>query len=215
MTLPLIAFLVAAIIPIFFGKIRSAPFWLTAQAAALAWNVAQHGDPSLHTYVALAEVLVVRALIAPRLLRRAIRLRGEPNLDLMPSNLFTWAVAIALVVLAFEFAAPAMSDRQALTLGAVGATVAVSLLLLSTNDSPPAQLVAVLFMENGLALFESLLPEPWPLPVHGALSAIYLLTVSVGSWLIARPDPADGRATRSSDSADSTEPASAEAGEPT
>ena len=189
MTLPLIVFLVAAIIPIFFGKIRSAPFWLTAQAAALAWNVAQHGDPSLHTYVALAEVLVVRALIAPRLLRRAIRQRGEPNLDLMPSNLFTWAIAIALVVLAFEFAAPAMSDRQALTLGVVGATVAVSLLLLATNDSPPAQLVAVLFMENGLALFESLLPEPWPLPVHGALSAIYLLVVLVGSWLIAKPDP--------------------------
>ena len=120
MSLPLIAFLVAAIIPIFFGKIRSAPFWLTAQAAALAWNVAQHGDPSLHTYVALVEVLVVRALIAPRLLARAIRRRGEPNLDLMPSNLFTWAIAIALVVLAFEFAAPAMSDRQALTLGVVG-----------------------------------------------------------------------------------------------
>ncbi len=121
--------------------------------------------------------------------RRAIRRRGEPNLDLMPSNLFTWAVAIALVVLAFEFAAPAMGDRQALTLGVVGATVTVSLLLLSTNDSPPAQLVAVLFMENGLALFESLLPEPWPLPVHGALSTIYLLAVVVGSWLIATPEP--------------------------
>ena len=209
MTLPLIAFLVAAIIPIFFGKIRSAPFWLTAQAGALAWNIAQHGDPSLHTYVALIEVLVVRALFAPWLLRRAIRLRREPNLDLMPSNLFTWAIAIALVVLAFEFAAPAMSDRQALTLGVVGATVAVSLLLLSTNDSPPAQLVAVLFMENGLALFESLLPEPWPLPVHGALSAIYLLTVSVGSWLIAKPDPGDVR------TAAATEQDRAAAGEPT
>jgi hydrogenase-4 membrane subunit HyfE len=195
MTLPLIAFLVAAIIPIFFGRVRSAPFWLTAQAAALAWNVAQHGDPSLHTWVALIEVLVVRALIAPRLLSRAIRQRGEPNLDLMPSNLFTWAIAIALVVLAFEFAAPAMSDRQALTLGVVGATVTVSLLLLSTNDSPPAQLVAVLFMENGLDLFESLLPEPWPLPVHGALSAIYLLTVAVGGWLIATPDVTASAAT--------------------
>ena len=190
MTLPLIAFLVAAVIPIFFGKIRSAPFWLTAQAAALAWNVAQQSDPSLHIYVALIEVLAVRALIAPRLLARAIRLRGEPNLDLMPSNLFTWTIAIALVVLAFEFAAPAMSDRQALTLGVVGATVTVSLLLRSTNDAPPAQLVAVLFMENGLALLESLLPEPWPLPIHGALSGIYLLTVIIGGWLIATPDAA-------------------------
>jgi len=188
MTLPLIAFLVAAIIPVFFGKIRSAPFWLAAQAAALGWNVAQHGDLSSHTLVALAEILIVRATITPRLLRRAIRRRGEPNLDLMPSNLFAWAIAIALVVLAFEFAAPAMSDRQALTLGVVGATVAVALLLLSTNDSPPAQLVAVLFMENALALFESLLPEPWPLPVHGALSVIYPVTVGVGSWLIGAPE---------------------------
>ena len=191
MTLPLIAFLVATIIPVFFGKIRSAPFWLTMQAAALAWNVVAHGDLSPHTAAALVEVLVVRALIAPRLLRWTVLGRGEPNLDLMPSNLFTWAIAIALIVLAFEFAAPAMSDRQALTLGVVGATVAVSLLLLSTNRSPPAQLVALLFMENGLALFESLLPEPWPLPVHGALSGIYLLTIGVGSWLIATPDPGD------------------------
>ena len=212
MTLPLIAFLMAAIIPIFFGKIRSAPFWLTAQAAALAWNVS-HGDPPLHTYASLAEVLIVRALIVPQLLRRVIRQRDEPNLDLMPSNLFTWAIAIALLVLAFEFAAPAMSDRQALTLGVVGATVAVSLLLLSTNDSPPAQLVALLYMENGLALFESLLPEPWPLPVHGALSAIFLLTVWVGSWLIGAPDSADRRKTRSGELVTSTKSARKNAGE--
>ena len=43
-------------------------------------------------------------------------------------------------------------------------------------------------MENALALFESLFPEPWPLPVHGALSAIYLLTIIVGTWLIGTPD---------------------------
>jgi hydrogenase-4 membrane subunit HyfE len=187
-TLPLIAFLMATIVPVFFGKIGSAPFWLAAQAAALAWSVAAHGEPSLHTGAALAEVLLVRAWIAPRLLRRALRQRGEGKVDLMPSNLFTWAIAIALVVLAFQFAAPAMGDRQALTLGVVGATVAVSLLLLSTNETAPAQLVALLFMENGLALFESLLPDPWPLPVHGALSAVYLLTVLVGAWLIASPD---------------------------
>jgi hypothetical protein len=93
-------------------------------------------------------------------------------------------VATALVVLAFEFAAPSMMDRHAFTLGAVGATVVVALMLLSTNSSPLAQLVALLFLENALALFESLFPEPWPLPVHAALSGIYLLTVGVGSWLI-------------------------------
>lgn len=187
MKLPLILFLVAAVVPVFFGKVRSAPFWLAVQAAALGWSSpAQHGEWSGHALAALMEVLLVRAVIAPLLLRRAIRGRGEPNLDLMPSNLFAWAIAIALLVLAFEFGAPEMSDRHALALGAVGATVAVSLLLLAANDAPPAQLVAVLFMENAIALFESLLPEPWPLPVHLALSVIYLLTVGVGAWLIGR-----------------------------
>lgn len=186
---PLILFLVAAVVPVFFGKIRSAPFWLAVQAVALGWaSATQHGEGSGHALAALIEVLAVRAVIAPLLLRRAIRGRGEPNLDLMPSNLFAWAIAIALLVLAFEFGAPEMSDRHALALGAVGATVAVALLLLAANDSPPAQLVAVLFMENAIGLFESLLSEPWPLPVHLALGVIYMLTVGVGAWLIGRPE---------------------------
>ncbi len=140
---------------------------------------------------ALAEVLLVRAVVAPQLLRRAIHRRAEPNGDLMPSNLFAWAIAVALIVLAFEFGAPDMGGQQALTLGAVAATVAVALLLLASNDSPAAQLVAVLFMENAIALFESLQPAPWPLPVHAALSTIYLLTVGVGGWLIGVPEGAE------------------------
>ncbi len=188
MILPAIVFLAAAVVPIFFGKVGSSPRWLTIQAAALAWSVWTEGEPSAHTAMTLLEVLVLRALIAPQVLGRVIRKRAEPNLDLMPSNLFVWAIGLSLVVLAFEYAAPVVSDRQALTTGVVGAAVAVSLLLLSTNDSPPAQLAAVLFMENSLALFESLRPEPWPVPVHVALSAVYLLTVLVGGWLIATPD---------------------------
>ncbi|WP_341889395.1 hypothetical protein [Variovorax sp. YR752] len=189
MKAPLILFLVTTVLPVFFGRIRSAPFWLTLQGVALAWaGAASHGSWSAHALAALAEVLLVRALIAPQLLRRAVRGRAEPDLELMPSNLFAWAIAITLIVLAFEFGAPALDDRHALTLGTVGATVAVALLLLAVNDAPPAQLVAVLFMENALALFESLLPEPWPLPVHVALGMIYLMTIGVGAWLIGRPD---------------------------
>ena len=187
----LILFLAAAVIPVFFSRIRSVPSWLALQGLALAWaGAAQPGADTVHTLAALAEVLLVRGLIAPQLLRRAIRGRAEPNRDLMPSNLFVWAVAVTLIVLAFEFGAPSMSDRHALTLGVVGATVAVSLLLLATNPSPPAQLVALLFMENALALFELLLPQPWPLPVHAALSVIYLSTVGMGAWLIGRPEQA-------------------------
>jgi hydrogenase-4 component F len=61
---------------------------------------------------------------------------------------------------------------------------------LATNQNRMAQLVALLFMENALALFESLLPEPWPLPVHLSISTVYVLTVWVGSWLVsAAPEP--------------------------
>ena len=191
MTLALALFLLAVVVPVFFGKIRSAPSWLLLQALALAWaSLVQHAQVSVHAVAAFAEVMLVRALLAPWLLRRAIRGRGEPNLDLMPSNLFAWAVAIALIVLAFEFGAPAADDRHAMTLGAVAATVAVAMLLLSTNGSSPTQLVAVLYMENALGLFETLLPEPWPLPVHVALGLIYLGTAGVGCWLIGRPDSA-------------------------
>lgn len=192
MTAALLLFLAAAVVPVFFGRIRSAPFWLVVQAVALGWvGMAQHGDGSGHAFAALAEVLVVRAIVAPQLLRRAIHRRDEPNGDLMPSNLFAWAIAVALIVLAFEFGAPDMGGLQALTLGAVAATVAVALLLLASNGSPAAQLVAVLFMENAIALFESLQPAPWPLPVHAALSTIYLLTVGVGGWLIGVPEGAE------------------------
>ncbi|WP_395701200.1 hypothetical protein [Aquabacterium sp.] len=191
MTLPITLFLVAVVVPVFFGKVRSAPVWLLLQALALGWSgFVQHPQASPHALAALAEVIAVRALLAPWLLRRAIRARGEPDLDLMPSNLFAWAVAVALIVLAFEFGAPAAEARHAMALGAVAATVAVSLLLLATNAAPPAQLVAVLYMENALGLFETLLPEPWPLPVHLALGLIYLGTVGLGGWLIGTPDEA-------------------------
>jgi hydrogenase-4 membrane subunit HyfE len=85
---------------------------------------------------------------------------------------------------AFQFGDGARADARALTLGVIAATVVIAFLVLSTNREPVAQLVALLFMENALALFESLMPEPWPIPVHLAISGVYVGTVSVGGWLV-------------------------------
>lgn len=205
MKLELMLFLAAAVLPAFFGRLRSAPSWLALQAAALAWAAMDgHGEPGAHAFAALAEILLVRGLVAPLLLRWAIREQGGQNAELMPGNLFVWAIAIGLVALAFEFGASGIADPHALALGAVAGTVAVALLLLAISDRPAAQLVAVLFIENAIALFETTLPEPWPTPVHVALSAVYLLTVAVGAWLIGNAGPraeaarqaADGGGTR-------------------
>jgi hydrogenase-4 membrane subunit HyfE len=185
MSLPLALCLIATIVPVFFGKIRVAPTWLSLQALALGWiTMTQHHELSAHTLAGGFEVLVVRAWLVPTLLRRALADQSSTRMDLVPSNLFAWGVAISLIILAFKFGDGARADVRALTLGVVAATAMISFLVLASNSEPAAQQVALLLMENALALFESLMPEPWPLPVHLAVSGVYVLTVAVGSWLV-------------------------------
>ena len=83
-----------------------------------------------------------------------------------------------------------MADAPGLALGVVGALVATALLLLASSEAPDVQLVALLYMENAIAVFEFLLPLPWPLAIHVLLSLVYLLTVGLGSWLMAEPEAA-------------------------
>ena len=185
MSLALMACLIATVIPVFFGKLAVAPTWLSLQALALGWiTLSEHHELDLHALAAGLEVLLVRAWLVPHLLRRCLRNQKAAELDVMPSNLFAWGVAVALIILAFKFGDGARADVRALTLGVVAATVMIAFLVLATNHDPAAQLVAVLFMENALALFETLMPTPWPLPVHLAISGVYVGTVAVGSWLV-------------------------------
>lgn len=192
MTLPLIFCMVATVIPVFFSKISSAPTWLGLQALALGWITLTHFETfSLHASLVGLEVLLVRAVLVPHLLRRALRKQPNARISLMPSNLFSWIIAVMLIILAFKFGDGARADARALTLGAVAATVVIAFLILATNHEPKAQLVALLFMENALALFETLMPEHWPLTVHLAMSSVYVLTVFVGSWLVGSDAAAD------------------------
>jgi hydrogenase-4 membrane subunit HyfE len=185
LTLPLIVCLIATVIPVFFGKLGVTPTWLSLQALALGWiTLNKHPELDFHALQAGLEILLVRAGLVPHLLRRTLQGTTAAELDVMPSNLFAWGAAIGLIILAFQFGNGARADVRAVTLGVAAATVMVAFLVLSTNREPVAQLVALLFMENALALFESLMPEPWPVPVHLGLSVVYVGTVAVGSWLI-------------------------------
>ena len=183
MTLPLIFCLIATVIPVFFSRLSSAPTWLSLQALALGW-ITLNDEFSAHTLLLGLEILLVRAVLVPHLLRRALRRQAQSRISLMPSNLFTWGIAVMLIILAFKFGDGARADVRALTLGVVAATTVIALLILSTNHEPKAQLIALLFMENALALFESLMPEPWPWPVHLTISAVYILTVTIGCHLL-------------------------------
>ena len=184
-SLALIACLLATVIPVFFGKLSTTPTWLSLQALALGWMTLNlHHELDVHALAAGLEILLIRAWAVPYLLRRGLRGAPAASVDVMPSNLFAWGAAVALIILAFQFGDGARADVRALTLGVTAATVTIAFLVLATNHEPLAQLVALLFMENALALLESLLPEPWPLPVHVAVSAVYVGTVALGSWLI-------------------------------
>lgn len=191
MTLVLVLCLLATLVPVFFGRVESAPVWLSAQALALGWITLTHHHPlTWHAAAAGVEVLLVRALLVPQVLRVAIARQPDAHVSLMPSNLFTWGIAIGLLIFAFKFGDGVRADDRALTLGVVASTVVIAFLILATNQHRMAQLVALLLMENALALLESWMPEPWPLAVHLGISAVYLLTALVGSWLASAPDEA-------------------------
>ena len=149
MTLPLILCLVATVIPVFFSRLSSAPAWLSLQGLALAWvALTGHEVVSTHATMVALELLLVRSVLVPYLLRGALRQSVRARMSLMPSNLFTWGIAITLIAFAFKFGDGASSDVRALALGTVAAMAMIALLILSTNIEPGAQLVALLFISN-------------------------------------------------------------------
>ncbi|GAB4402142.1 MAG: hypothetical protein OHK0048_19710 [Rhodoferax sp.] len=189
-TLALIVCMLATVIPVFFGKLGSTPTGLSLQALALGWiTLNRHPSLDAHALAAGLEVLLVRAALVPHLLRRTLQGIPAHDADVLPSNLIVWGVSVALIIVAFQFGNGARADLRALTLGVIAATAVIAFLVLATNHRPQAQLVAFLYMENALALAESLMPEPWPLPVHLAISTVYVGTVAVGGWLIRGIDP--------------------------
>lgn len=193
MTLPLIICLVATVIPVFFSRLSSAPVWLGLQGLTLAWIVlTRHEAFSAHTLMVALELLLVRVVFVPYLLHAALRQVPQARVGLMPSNLFTWGIAVTLIIFAFKFGDGASTDVRALALGTVATITMIAFLILSTNREPGAQLVALLFMENGMALFESLMPEPWTLTVHLAISVLFILTVVVGSRILPQSTQEEG-----------------------
>jgi hydrogenase-4 membrane subunit HyfE len=176
-------FVVLVIVALLFASPRTAPLWLGMQAVALAWSVvATHGVHSTHAQLAVAELLLVRGLLAPWLLHRATR--DEQVDHLLPSNLFAWMLAIGLLVLASQFARAGSLGGGAVAMVGVATSVLLALLLLSLNETGAAQLFALLLMENAALLFESTLPEPWSPWVHAVLTSTYVVTVWVGVRLL-------------------------------
>jgi hydrogenase-4 component E len=154
---------------------------MTALLAQRGWTVSP-GDALL-----LLDLLVLRTWFVPRHLFAVMRrLGGQARRDVIPANLLSWAMAGALVLVAFRFAGLLVpgGGAAAIQVAVAAAGLLLGLLVLATQTSTFAQIVGVLRVEYAIALFELGAGHQVGLPVQVGLTAALLLSVLVlGAFL--------------------------------
>ena len=188
------------LVPLFVGTWRTSLLGLGCQGFLMAWIAWTRGlDPSqLGDWVLLADLVLVRGLAAPLLLRQVLRARNTPRRnDVIPPNLLSWTLALGVVLLAFKFAAALEREPgEPRTLLAVATSgLLLGFLVLSTQSGTFGQMVGALRIENAIALFELTGPSRPPEPgVRLAQLALIALTVLLFRWYLAAQEPPGARA---------------------
>jgi hydrogenase-4 membrane subunit HyfE len=190
----LIAFELVLIVPLFVATWRTSLLGLSLQGALMAWIAFRHGAHlSIDGGLEVLDLVVVRAILAPLVLYRVLRAQNAPRRnDVIPPNLLSWTLALALVVLGFRVGAalvPAEGDAQ--TLVAVSTSgVLLGLLVLSTRSSPFSQMIGALRIENGIALLELGSPHREAVAIRFGQTAVVLGAVLLFGWYLRRLDAA-------------------------
>lgn len=155
----LIAFVGVLLVPLFVASWRLSLYGLALQAFLMAWS-AYELHPTLDSvsaWVGMFDLIVVRGLGAPIAIYAVLRSQGaSARNDVIPPNLMSWTLALALVVVAFRFAdmlVPVEGNEHSFVAGATAA-VLLGLLVLSTQTGPFSQMIGALRIENGIAMFE-------------------------------------------------------------
>lgn len=185
----LIAFIGVLLVPLFVASWRLSLFGLVAQGALMAWISYQlhPAFDSASAWVAMFDLVVVRGLGAPLLLYAVLRGQGATaRNDVIPPNLMSWTLAIALVLVAFRFADMLVPGQDVTHSFVAGATAAVllGLLVLATQTGPFSQMDGALRIENGIALFE-LGGGHHDLSMQIAQTVILIVTVLLFRWYLA------------------------------
>ncbi|MBZ0093895.1 MAG: formate hydrogenlyase [Sulfuricella sp.] len=122
---------------------------LAVSTAIVAWSSHQH-----HLYYSAALTLVLKVIILPWILHRLIRkLNVKWDVETLFNIPTTMLVGIALVVFAFNLAAPISEMAGTITkstLGIAMASVLLSFLMMITRSKAVPQVIGFLAMENGL-----------------------------------------------------------------
>lgn len=189
MTGLLLAFMIVTLVPLFVATWRTSLLGLLLQSVLIAWVALRHQTTStFDSLVLLFDVVVVRAVLAPLLLYRTMQAQNAPpRHDVIAPNLFSWAIVVALVVVAFRTAdalVPVDGDAQMLVAASSSAFV-LGLFVLATARGTFSQIIGVLRIENAIALFELGAPGEHDAPaLRVAMTAVLLVSVLYYRWYL-------------------------------
>lgn len=138
---------------------------LAASTAIVAASTAQP-----HLYYSAAITLLLKVMLLPWLLHRLIRrLNVRWDVETLINIPTTMLVGIALVIFAFNLAAPISQLAEGITRGLIGialACVLMSLLIMLTRRKAISQVVAFLSLENSLFFAATSATQGMPLVVE-------------------------------------------------
>lgn len=188
----LVALLGVLLVPLFVATWRASLLGLACQGvlmALIAYRLAP-APRALGDWVTLFELAAVRGMAAPVALYTILRARQTPpRNDVIPPNLLSWTLALAMVLVSFSFAemlVPAAGEQR--TLVAVASTgVMLGFLVLATQSGHFSQMIGALRIENAIALLElGGARHEAPLGPQLGLLAIYLATIGFFRWYLRR-----------------------------
>jgi hydrogenase-4 component E len=179
------AFLLAAVAILWRRDVRAQTVWLSVQGAALAGIAVILGADQAHPelYAVAAGVGLLRAVVLPALVRRAIAARAEDRESAPLINVgASLLAAVVLVLLAYAVAQPlvrleATAAARALPVGL--AVVLIGLLILVTRRKALSQIVGFLLLDNGITAIAFLAAAGVPILVEFGVSFDLLLAVLV------------------------------------
>lgn len=154
----LISLLGVTLAPLFIASWRASLLGLACQGTLMALLLCRlpHALESATDWIALLDLAVLRGGLAPLGLYAVLRRRNvRARTDVIPPNLISWLLAIAMVAMSFSFAAKLVAAGEQQTLVAVScAGLLLGLFVLSTRSDPLSQIIGALRVENAIALFE-------------------------------------------------------------
>jgi hydrogenase-4 membrane subunit HyfE len=199
-----IAFMGALLIPLFVATWRTSLLGLLVQGALMAsLELRGHAIASPEAAVAIVDLVVVRAVAVPALIYLVLREHGAPlRNDVIAPNLFSWALALALVVMAFRSAdvlVPAGGDEQAIVAVSASAFL-LGLFVLSTSTGVFSQIIGLMRLENAITLYE-IAPHSHrePLGVRVAQIVVLIGMIGFARWYLvtlSRQEPATSETSR-------------------